>query len=199
MLASLSDFRTITRLSTAQVDDPTATTALADAQARVEESLRRPGMLEDDGSDVTENLRVYINDRSRVYPTRTPVTSVSSPTQATVVQSGYAIEGVGITSQLFITGVDVITDATFLSPYPYQGQVTYRGGYTQATCPSSIKRAICRIAAIMAQAQSNVPVGALTTRVGDVSVSYATPQDPEASINAILRDIRGYRRNPVTP
>jgi len=186
VLATAADYRRITGDN--RTDDGAVRAALADAQGEVEQYLRRRGTLEDDGTDYTERLRVFVNDRGRVYPRRTPVTSVSVPSGARIVGDGFALEGVGVSEIVFFPG-DVVTDAGNLTPYPYVADITYRGGYTAETVRPKTKRVICRVANAMVAPQCAVPAGAVSVRSGDVSVTYAKPQDPEAAIASILREL----------
>jgi hypothetical protein len=205
-LCTTADYTAVTGIAVPDADIPAVTLALAAAQKRAEEEMRRVGykadgtrvgMLENDGTDVTETLRCYPQDRGRVYPSRTPVDSVSSPAGATIAQGGRAIEGVA--SGAIFSGPDIITESGYTTPYPFMATIVYRGGYVSATLPEKIRRVICRVAAVMRTPNPPVPAGAVSVKVGDTSVTYAKPQDPETAITDILKDLRGFRRDRVWP
>lgn len=189
-LGSISAYRRITQDTAA--DDASVTAALADAQGLLEESLRRRGVLET--GTRTEVCRVYNMQQSLLfigglcYPQATPITAVSSPAGVTFTDS----EIRGVSGTVF----DLVTD--MVNEYP-EVTVTYVGGWTAATLPGTLMRALCLVAreclAVPASAS-----GALSVRLGDAGVSYRHDQTPSTAIDAILNAPgiqRWRRRRPV--
>lgn len=149
---------------------------LAIAQKLVEEYLDRP--LEE--SERTERLR--ISRDGRVYPRATPISAAE----------GYTIDGSSLAG----------ASPTSLFP-PFSNldednfaEVTYTGGFTSATCPTTLKRAIARLAyALVHPSPLSVPAGAVAARVGDASVTFRDPADVEAVLSpGLLRQVRRYRK-----
>jgi hypothetical protein len=169
--------------------DATVVAALADAQALLEEALNRRGVLE--SATRTENCRVYNMQQTFLfisglaYPAATPITAVSSP--AGVTFTGSEIRG--------ITGVvfDLVTD--YVNEFPI-ATITYTGGYTLATLPSTLLRALCLAARELVREPTAAASGAQSIRVGDLAVTYSGPQTPSAAVDAILQDpaVQKYKR-----
>jgi hypothetical protein len=167
----------------------TVTAALTDAQAAVEDALRRRGFLE--WGTYTETLRIYNMEQTLLfisglaYPTATPITAVLSPTVTTF--SGSEIRGISGTV------IDLVTD--LYNEFPLQ-TVTYQGGYTSSTAPYVILRAIALAARELVREPVQAGTGAQSVRVGDLAVTYAGPQTPSAALDAILSDpgLLAYKR-----
>jgi hypothetical protein len=109
----------------------------------------------------TETLRIY--GGARMYPRGVPVSSVSDPAGATI--EGYAV----VVGQAWSS----------TAPWPAMGdpsaEVTYVGGYTSATLPAGLRRALCWAAYDLlhegSSGLSNLPSGVNSVQVGDVSLS----------------------------
>lgn len=166
---------------------------LADAQEIVAEHLS-PRILE--FGTYTETLRIYTDGEGyywtgRVYPNARPVMSVSVPAGATI--RGAAV--LDVTGSFPDGPFSVMLPTT--DPYPILS-VTYAGGWTSTlnlpnTVPRKIQRAIANIAGVMARPASTIPLGALSVRTGDVSVTFATPQVSDADIADILETLSGFK------
>lgn len=164
MLISIARYREITGdTSTASA---VVETAITDAQAILEDLLRRP--LEQ--AQRTERLRVFPD--GRVYPRATPIISAAA---------GADIYGNAI--------VDGTPAGTFLEPDDY-ASVTYTGGYDPAETdlsavdyvPVELQRAVAWGAYSVLRPADGVqaPAGASAVSVGDVSVSYGPGGAPAA-------------------
>lgn len=144
-LVTVARYQTLTGDTTTE---PTLVLSrLADAQSYVEDFLMRRDILE--SAERTESL---VPDRNgRLYPSATPVTEAD----------GYEIDG-------------NVLEVSFPSSYDWEGSVTvtYTGGYTSATVPISIERAIAKIAQQLNGLPSG-PIGAKSVTLGDASVTYA--------------------------
>ena len=165
--------------------------ALDDAYAMVCDECRRPSFAY---GEHTETLDVYSN--GTIYPSVTPVATVSDPTGTSLRFGGVYLGGSWPLDNL-LTGL------------PAQRTVTYTGGYhplrsgTDPELPIKLARAICRIAYLALHPASivgdGVPAGAKTASVGDVSVSGDLSGfiaiDP-----SIAKDLARYtRRRPAQP
>ena len=156
MLIAIARYREITGDTTSA--SAVVETAIDDAQALLEDQLRRP--LEQAAR--TERLRVFAD--GRVYPRATPIISA---------QAGADIYGNAI--------VDGTPEGTFLEPDDF-AEVTYTGGYDPAETdlsavdyvPVELQRAVAWAAyAILRPADGlQAPAGARSATVGDVSVTF---------------------------
>lgn len=164
-LVTLSDYQRLTGDRSSTPDDVAA--ALLDAQQIIEEYLRRPLML----ATRTERLRLYRADgidsgydgAYLIYPTATPVLSAPGFT----VLDDISVAGAFPDGGPFLDGI------IGQSVQPY-ATITYTGGYTPATLPATIRREIARTAAASLTPTTAVPTGAVSVRVGDTAVTYAT-------------------------
>lgn len=163
MLIAIARYREITGDNTSA--SAVVETAIDDAQALLEDQLRRP--LEQ--AQRTERLRVFPD--GRVYPRATPIISAAA---------GADIYGNAI--------VDGTPAGTFLDPDDY-AEVTYTGGYDPAETdlsavdyvPVELQRAVAWAAyTIVNAAPSAAPPGASSVTVGDVSVTYGPHGAPAA-------------------
>lgn len=161
MLISITRYREIT--SDTATASAVVETAIEDAQALLEDQLRRP--LEQAAR--TERLRVFPD--GRVYPRATPIVSAAA---------GADIYGASI--------VDGTPDGTFLQPDEF-AEVTYTGGYDPAETdmsavdyvPVELQRAVAWAAyTIVNAATSAAPPGARSVTVGDVAVTYGPHGSP---------------------
>lgn len=141
--------------------DGAADTALVNSQSYVEDQTER--YLESD--TYTETLEVKSN--GRVYPRALPLTSVSSPTGATI--EGPAILGAGYGWD----SVDIDTSNTLTLVPRYlvsRATVTYIGGYGEGEAPIDLVKLIANIAYADMHPQPAL-AGASSISVGDVTVT----------------------------
>lgn len=185
MLVDIATYQLVTKDMSSTTDD--VTTALTDAQQMVDEHCHRTFEY---AADLTETLDV--NSKGFVYPSRTPVVSVSSPQTAQVRSGG-----------IYVGPLQSWPPGFVLSPLPPQVDVTYSGGYlpygtqnpASPVVPIKLMRAMCRVAWLALHPTSfpGVPAGAKSASVGDVSVtgdlSPFIVVDP-----SIERDLRGFMR-----
>lgn len=187
MLVSIARYRDITG------DESSASGvvegALVDAQALLEEELRRP--LETDTR--TERCRVFGEARgATVYPSATPITSVTSPSGASVV--GHAVLG----------GSAVSGPPYFLTDPDGFAEVTYVGGYDPNASagdddylPVTLQRAIAWAAKALVSPSdfAAVPAGATSASVGDVSLTWGPGGSPgQGEVVFSSRLVRRWRR-----
>jgi hypothetical protein len=138
----------------------------------------------------TERLRP--DAWGRVWPSATPIVSVSSPANTRV--DGAAVF-TGWSSLLF-------PDRTLvgLSWADPTVEVTYTGGWTADTLPADLRRVLCELAFDLLhpdETLTGVPVGATTVQVGDARLSTSTPGgfDPFRFVRPGLRArLRGWRK-----
>lgn len=187
MLVTVSRYRDITgddSSASADVED-----GLVDAQALLEEELRRP--LETDTR--TERCRVFAEARGpAMYPSATPVTSVSDPSGATIV--GHAVLG----------GTFAEAPPYFLTDPDAFSSITYVGGYDPAAVtgdadylPVTLQRAIAWAAKALIDPDSfaPVPAGATSASVGDVSLTWGPGGSPaQGEVRFSPRLVRRWRR-----
>jgi hypothetical protein len=159
-LVTAADYHRIVRIDTTSTDEA-ITGALAEAQRLIEEYLGR--QLEE--AERTEELMI---DRAGiVYPSAVPIASVSVPTGAEI--RGHTLRG--------LSPDDLVTD------WPAGGTttVTYTGGFTYATLPSTIRRRIAFEAYDLLPASSvvvAVPAGAKSVSQGDASITFGNQGAP---------------------
>lgn len=180
-LVTVSRYQVITLDTTSAASAVSA--ALGRAQDEVEEYLRRPLSSE----ERTETLRLSLNGRA--YPAATPITAVSSPSTASILD-GAAIYSVTPDSGPVWPGVDA-------GDFPAEVTVTYTGGFSASTLPATIEDEIAWLAyrKLHVSALAAVPAGATSARVGDVAVTYAGPTDPGASLSRSgEKRLRPWRR-----
>lgn len=163
--------------------------ALVDAQALLEEDLRRPL-----GTGTrTERCRIFAEARgAAVYPAATPIASVSSPSGTSIV--GHAVLG----------GTPLTGPPYFLTDPDGFATVTYVGGYDPTAVagdadylPVTLQRAIAWAAKaiIDPDAFAPVPAGATSASVGDVSLTWGpggSPAQGEVTFSPSL--VRRWRR-----
>ncbi len=177
-------YRTVTKDTTSA--DADIIQALADATRLAEDVCNRTlGQ-----ATYSESLRVYRD--GKVYPTATPLVSVMSP-----VSAGVLIQGAGIHLGTSFTA-PMVTVAGFGGAIPPQTTVVYVGGYTAATLPVTLGRALARIAWHMLHPVilDGVPAGATSVHVGDTSVS-GTLTAIAATDAGIVADLGPYIRRQV--
>lgn len=137
-------------------DESAVSASLEKAQELVEEFIRRPLVSE----ERTERVRVYPDGNT--YPEATPI----------VTATGYTIEAGGY----WLSGASEEVD--FLRGSSGFREITYTGGYTVSTLPTTIRKAIAWTAyydlhpTSDSVSLSQVPVGASSVSVGDASVSF---------------------------
>lgn len=130
-------------------------TALGLSQSLLEEYLGR----ELESGERTETLQVR---EGRVYPSVTPITEADA----------YTIDGNALSdaSALFS---DFWVTPRFVAP---MAEITYTGGFTSATLPVALARAIANGAKeLLTSPVSSLPQGATSVRLGDAAVTFALP------------------------
>lgn len=159
--------------------------ALADAQNTVEEKTNRFYEL----AERTEKLSRYSD--GKVYPSATPVVSVSSPV-------GAAIEGNSVSSTEWYYG-DVAVN-WFISDsrngYPLV-ELTYTGGWAAGSIPVAIVKVTAEIAKLALTPSSDLPQGATSVTVGDVTVTGNNLGNISTLPSSINRVLRGWYRRSI--
>lgn len=180
MLVTVARYRDITAdtgTASAVVED-----ALTDAQALLEEELGRE--LESDTR--TERCRVFAESRGgTVYPSVTPITSVSDPSSASIL--GHAVVG----------GTVATGPPYFLTDPDGFASVTYVGGYASGAAPTAIERAIAWAARALVDPDTfaQAPPGATSATVGDVSITWGPGGAPsQGEVVFDRRLVRRWRR-----
>jgi hypothetical protein len=182
-VVTVAEYRALT--GSAAGTDAAVQAALDETEALVAEYLRRP-LAE---AERTETLVVRAD--GTVWPSATPVESVSEPAGA-AVQGGTLIE-VGGTA----FGPYFVTEG----PWPgAKATVTYVGGWSSATLPATVRRAIVTAAkaALEGDTLALAARGPVTAEaVGDVSRSYAAPVGGGGSAlpAGVVQGLRWYRRD----
>jgi hypothetical protein len=159
------------------------TQALIDAQEMLEESLGR-GLAEEER---TERLPIYYSsvfDGGRVYPRCTPITTADD---YTIVDS-YTLSGASP------------SDTPFFGTTDQYGEITYTGGYIERTAvddenpnptnklPAYVESDIIWAAysLLHAAVMSQIPNGAKSVSVGDLSVTFNTEAGSKASTSIVF-------------
>jgi len=194
-LIHVADYQWVTK-DTTSVD--------ADVERALDEALE---LVEDDThrklayAQHTETLYVYRN--GMVYPTNSPVASVSSPTNL----ASTAIQGAGVYLGVNIPTPAIVNAGDWQAAVPPQAAVTYMGGFQPwgttdgptPQLPMTLARVLCRVSFLILHPStvlSGVPVGAKSASVGDVSISGVLDAfivvDP-----SIGRDLKPYRKRQV--
>jgi hypothetical protein len=182
-LVTIGQYRLATLDTTSS--DVAVSGALIEAQELVEEYLGRP-LLE---QERTETL--LIDRTGRVHPSAVPITSVSVPAGATI-------------DRFTITDVDpdetpapfFWTDPPAWGTWQPRATVTYVGGFTSATLPTTVRRRIIWEAYYMlhVEALADVPVDATGAQIGDAAVSFG-PGGPQPSLTPDTRKmLRPWRK-----
>lgn len=172
-------------------------------------------MLEGDGGlgrylrhgTYTETLEVWYDDGlTYVYPLATPITDVPASANYVVDVGARRLRGVLADALAFdavMVGVGYPEVATFFgdsSNRPAYSTVTYDGGYTHATVPRQLQRAIARLAngLITMSPQRASFLGAEAISVGDVSVKYpAAAGSLDEIVPGLSLTLRGFKRRRV--
>lgn len=178
--------------------DSDVTAALADAQELLEQYLRR-GYYDATGAWVgcleqasrTETVRLHTDGRA--YPLATPIISISVPANA-IVRDNAVIGLVSLANPLF----DFLYE-----PYRFSGvwdatmplgTLTYIGGYLPAGVPRKLRQANVDLARVGMETFDPVSAGVKQASVDGTSVTYADAPDRAGVTQAILAEVRGYRR-----
>lgn len=183
MLVGDTRYRYLTGDTTSEPED--VTRALTDAQDIIEEELGRVGFLE--SAQHTETLRVkkspvFSSPSTRVYPSATPITEVPE---------GYTLDGNAVVVQSFVG-----TDVDFITGEPLTVDLVYTGGYTAATVPRRLERAIVDTAYEDLNTDSSLPADAVAVRLGDAAITFDSPT--RSGLRASTRrTISRYRRRRV--
>lgn len=193
-LIHVADYRWITQDQTT----PSANVerALDEALDLVEDELQRRLAF----GTHTETLYVYRD--GKVYPTNTPVATVTAPAVAAT-----AIQGAGVYLGSFTPSPELVNVGDWTAAAPPQSSVTYTGGYqpygttdgVTPQLPMTLARVICRVAYLIVHPStvlSGLPVGAKSASVGDVSVSGDLTGF--VAVNpSIARDLKPYRKRNI--
>lgn len=173
----LASYRAFTNDLISDIADVIA--ALEDALSYVEKEAARKFK----NDTYTETLPIHRN--GRVYPTAVPIGSVI-PVGATFDSTSIDV-GPTTAFNLFSTGVHTTS-------------VTYVGGYEQNGVPVPLGKLISRIAYQQLHPTTlNVPAGATSVSVGDVSVSGGRLGGLLAVDPGITREIRRWKLPKGTP
>lgn len=200
MLVSVSVYQVATG------DTSTAASAvsanLAEAQELVEEHLDR--WLE--SSERTETL--IVRHRGLVYPRAMPVTAVAATSDAAgdIVHSGFGVRLTSSPEQL--VALSDLATPRYDDTTATTADLTYTGGYTSATLPATLRRALCRLAYALGQAPTyhgggTSPAGATSLSLGDASISWGANRARLLGASAVIDELvpglsdslTGYRRN----
>lgn len=173
-LVSVPRYRSIT------LDESTAeylvTARVEDAQGMIQDALS--GRLLEE-AERTETLP--ISSDWRVFPHATPITLASSG-------ATYVIDG----SSLRNVAVDAVNGWPLDCGRQY-ATVTYTGGWTQATVPSTLAYAIAQLAQALGRPGA-LPAGATSVRLGDAGVTYGQAlAGLDEYVPGLARKIRAYR------
>lgn len=157
MLVTVERYRIVTG------DTTTAASAVSAAIEEATDLLSEDLGWQIEEDERTETLNVI---DGRVYPSAVPITAV---------EAGQTIDGYSVTGAAPL-GSDFLTEG--FEGDVHRATLTYTGGWTADTLPSSIRRAICWAARgiLTPSAAEAVPDGATSVRLGDASVTYATAQ-----------------------
>lgn len=145
---------------------------------------------------VTEILRLHYD--GRCYPLRIPIANVSFPPNAVIRDD--AVMGL-------FPMANPLWDFLY-EPYRYGpggaggnwdttlpvATITYSGGYTAATLPRKLRQAIADLAKVEMTVFDPTLAGVSNAGVGDVRVTYADAPDRAGVTQAILKEVRGFRR-----
>lgn len=182
-LVTITDYAAVTQDSTSS--DPAVQNALDAALGLIQDNTGRTLVL----GTYLETLYIYQN--GTVYPSATPIQSVTSPA------GGNSVQGAGVVVNSWWP-TTAGGGGAFLAGRPAQIDLTYTGGFTATTLPVKLKRALCRTAFnILHPSQlAGLPGGVNSVHVGDVGYSAAGSQslrtfDPLD--DGILKDIKGFR------
>lgn len=176
-LVTVARYRTITLDTTS--DPESVSAAIEDAENAVSEYLRRPLS----SAERTETLP--ISRDGKVYPSATPISALGGD-DANLTIEGDVVIGVSPDAAAF---------GWIGSPTTPQATVTYTGGWTAATLPKAVERAIALAAHHQLHSDpSLVPAGATSVRVGDASVSFGSGGASTDPLASTMANIRRYRR-----
>ncbi len=195
MIVTLERYRIVSHDTSSQ--DVDVSSALVDAQSKVEDELRRP--LEQ--TETTERLPIYCRPFGgySAYPRRTPVMAVPDG-------SGYIV---GTTARLDGVGGETL-DVTIEGWNTYNRDttsVTFTGGYLGRddpaadlevdALPTEIERAIVRVAQGILSNSPAVLEGVKSATVGPVSVTYDGTSGLDAYAPGVTAALRPYAYRPV--
>lgn len=168
MLVSLATYRSLT----GDLDsyDGKVSECLLLAQSEIERLTSRKF----EEGQYTEALPVHL---ARVYPSATPIASVSSP-------SGSTIEGTAIVvGETWLTG--------------YSQVVVYIGGYDEDEVPLELQRLVAELARRLVTMDTAfvAPIGATSVKVGDISITGTNLGSRNPVDGPFLKRIRQWRRS----
>lgn len=179
---------------------------LVEAQSLVEEYLRRQLT----SMERTEPAPIWsdpTSGRTYVYPLATPITAIPASATYTVQFEGAALGGVASTEvdwgwwgwSWAYGGLFFSSDAP-----PPLATIVYTGGYTSATLPVTLRRAIARVALALSRVTpaATLVAGAASLRVGDVSITKpgggaADATELDTLVPGISATLRKWRRRTV--
>lgn len=170
--------------------------ATSEAEGLIAEFLGRAGISR---GTYTERLRIFYDPAATglfgpsgwVYPTAKPVVSVSVPTGVTVLSDGVTVRDVSPDADpigLFGSPIQLDRHAT----------LTYVGGWTAATCPREIVKAIARTARNLSRVFQPGEGALVSVRQGDSAVTYARAGAATEAVDAVTQQsIKGWRHRQV--
>lgn len=167
MICDVDTYRRITHDN--DTADADVELALADAQAFLEDETER-------GFELAERTEVlHYSADGYVYPSTTPIVSVSAPANSTI-DGGRVRTGSHLS--VSIGSSDTAT-------------LTYTAGYAEGEFPRHLVSLVARLAYAGLPHTSNVPEGATSVTVGDVSYTIASAVSSDTSLN---REVRRWDR-----
>lgn len=187
MLVSVDRYREITGDETSA--SAVVEAALVDAQLLLEEDLRRPLEAE----QRTERCRVFAESRgSTVYPAATPLVSVSAPSGGEIVGAAVVGGSLAPAPPRFLTDRDQFAEVTYIGGFDPDAELG------DVTClPVGLQRAIAWAAKALTVPDdfSEIPTGATSASVGDVSISWGAGGSPSSGEVTFSRQlVRRWRR-----
>jgi hypothetical protein len=175
---------------------PEIVVALAAAQTLLEEHLQR-GL---ESMTRTEQVRIHYDGRA--YPTSTPITSVTSPTTAVVMDGTVVGSLMADQNPLW----DVLVEPYHYGPGGAGGEfdttmrpstITYVGGYTPDNLPRKLRQAIVELAQVELRTFDPAAAGVRMATVGDTSVQYTDAPTRAGVTDAILATVKGFVKKEI--
>jgi hypothetical protein len=189
MIATLKDYRRITKDMTSYDGD--ILIELTAAQNYVEDFTERKF------ESATRAETLYQYSDGKVYPSATPIISVDTPVDATIIGNAistfvYAFPDPIINWHSMYT----ISNVYSLSrPERPTIDVVYTGGYEEGQIPEDIIRIVCKIANLSLNTSLiQVPAGATSIKTGDVQILGKDLGDTIDVPASIIRTLRAWRR-----
>lgn len=192
-LVTVQEYRDITRDVNTAAEEVSA--RIEEATDLVEEYLQRRLRF----GTYTEELEIW--DAAYAYPEVTPIVSVPSG-------ASYAIDVGAVRFRSVLSDLSLNDWLWYADPpggivnspgiRPLYATLVYDGGYTNATCPQTLKRGIARVARGLVVTNPQRVLGATSISVGDVSVSYPKAiGDIDVLVPGITITLKPYKRKRV--